>query len=59
MDEHLVGDDSVQASAWLNFGSEKYVKEASKQRMDLRKNVMACLRNREKKPGDLQVNMPG
>lgn len=31
MDEHLVGDDAVQASACLNFGSEKDMKEASKQ----------------------------
>lgn len=54
MDEHLVGDDAVQASARLNFGSEKDVKEASKQRMELRKNVMGCLRNGEKKPDDLQ-----
>lgn len=37
MDEHLVGDDAVQASACLNFESEKDVKEASKQRMDLMK----------------------
>lgn len=55
MDEHLVGNDAVQAPACLNFGSEKDVKEASKQQMDLRKNVMGCLRNREKKANDVQV----
>ena len=55
MGEHLVEDDAVQASACLSFGSEKDVKEASKQRRDLRKNVMGCLRNRWTKPESLQV----
>lgn len=37
MDEHLVRDDAVQASTYLNSGSEKDVNGTSEPRMEFRK----------------------